>query len=669
MIIQFFFREYSKIWLLIIFLMFNLPSLSSVHAQEQGTLKLGKLFQDHMVLQRNKPIRIWGYAKNGEMVQVKMGENSNTTTAGANGRWEVTFPALTGPGPHDIQIGTDEDQLVLTDVLIGDVWIASGQSNMEWPVSGTNFQEKDSLWIEQAAIRLLKVHPTMDYQPQTEVTNNGWQKLNVESIKNFSAVAYHFAKRVHQETEVPIGIISANLGATAVETWMSNEALKNFPQFPAVPGASFKELEAAFMEESTEWSEALYYSGIGMENKWYEKNNEDVEEWKTLQAAGKTWEAIADLKDFDGPVWFRKKFDLPEDFKGDSLDIRLLQIDDHDITWVNGQKIGATFGKHNHRNYKVAASNLRPKNNLLVVRVFDVGGIGGFTTNAFWGNTMTLGDWEYRKGTSVAPKEFISPVLPNTTPFSSPGALYNGTIAPLTYLGITGVIWYQGESNEQRAHEYGSLFPALIDDWRQQFDQGTFPFLFVQLANYRQESKLPQESLWAELRESQTQALKLPKVGMAVAIDLGEAGDIHPKNKEDVGKRLAQLALTMVYGQKELAKSPSFRTFRIEDNRAWLSFDDVGAGLVNTNKYGYIRGFQIAGPDQKFYWAQAKLEGNEVVVWSPEVKTPVAVRYGWSDNPGPLDLYNAVGLPLTPFRTDNWKLQTQGQTFEEGPRF
>ncbi|MHA6279330.1 sialate O-acetylesterase [Salinimicrobium sp. CAU 1759] len=665
---HFFSREYSRSWLLILYMMFSLPSLS-VHAQQQDLLELGELFQDHMVLQRNKPIWIWGYATIGEQVQVKIGSNSSTTTAGADGKWGVRLPALAGPGPHNILVSTKENQLELTDVLIGDVWIASGQSNMEWPVSGTGFVEKDSLWIKKADIRLLKVHPTMDYQPQTEVTNNGWQTLSPESINNFSAVGYHFAKRVHQETGVPIGVISANLGATSVETWMSNEALAEFPQFPAVPDASFNELQRRFKEGKTVWSESLYYSGIGMENKWYENNQEDPEDWKTLQAAGNTWEALADLKDFDGAVWFRKSFDLPEDFKGDSLDIRLLQIDDHDITWVNGQKIGATFGKHNHRNYKVAATSLKPKDNLLVVRVFDAGGIGGFTTNAFWGNPMTWGDWEYRKGTSVAPEKFVSPVLPNTTPFSSPGALYNGTIAPLTALGITGVIWYQGESNEQRAQEYGTLFPAMIEDWRQQFGQGIFPFLFVQLANYRQEPELPQESLWAELRESQTRALELPKVGMAVAIDLGEAGDIHPKNKEDVGKRLGQLALSMVYGQKKLAHSPFFKSIVIEDDKARLRFDNVGEGLVNTNKYGYIRGFQIAGSDQNFYWAQARLEGNEVVVWSSDVKDPVAVRYGWSDNPGLLDLYNEVGLPLAPFRTDKWRLQTQDSTFNDGPRF
>ena len=209
----------------------------------------------------------------------------------------------------------------------------------------------------------------------------------------------------------------------------------------------------------------------------------------------------------------------------------------------------------------------------------------------------------------------------------------------------------------------------MIEDWRQQFGQGIFPFLFVQLANYRQEPELPQESLWAELRESQTQALKLPKVGMAVAIDLGEAGDIHPKNKEDVGKRLGYLALTMIYGQNELAESPSFSNFSIEGNKVRLKFDNVGSGLVNTNKYGYIRGFQIAGVNQEFYWAQARLEDNEVLVCSPDVKSPVAVRYGWSDNPGPLDLYNAAGLPLAPFRTDNWRLQTQDNTFKDGPRF
>ncbi|UJH90631.1 9-O-acetylesterase [Antarcticibacterium sp. 1MA-6-2] len=536
-------------------------------------------------------------------------------------------------------------------------------------MKNTNFKEMDSSWIKEAEIRLLKILPETDYQPQKESRNLGWQTLSDENIANFSAVAYHFGKSIYKETGVPLGIISANLGATTIETWMSNEALSKFPQFQTKDRKSFKELREQFKEGTANWSEDQYYEGEGLQQQWYKGSNQPASGWKPIEVAGNTWENVEDLKDYDGAVWFRKSFDLPDNFTGDSLTLQLSQIDDHDITWVNNIKVGETFGRHNHRNYKVAVSNLKKNKNLLVVRVFDAGGIGGFTTNAFWGNEILWGTWEYYRGKAVEATEFTSPELANVSPFSSPAVLFNGTIAPLLELGIKGVIWYQGESNELRAYEYRSLFPALIKDWRKQFDQGPFPFLFVQLANYREETQEPNESLWAELREAQELALKEENTGMAVAIDLGEANDIHPKNKEDVGKRLGRLALKLAYDKDILAEGPRFDGMEIKGDQAVISFINTGKGLVAKDKYGYIRGFQIAGSDKKFYWAQASLVNDTIVVRSHQVKSPVAVRYAWSDNPGELDLYNSEGLPLVPFRTDNWKLSTEGEIFQDGPRF
>lgn len=656
--------SFSQIFWFLIIVIFQ-----PLHAQEQSSLQLGNVFQDHMVLQRNKPINIWGKAEPGNKVTVSMNGEKLSTRAGDNGSWSIELPALAKKGPYTVIIVSNEEVEELIDVLIGDVWIASGQSNMEWPVRNTNFKEKDSIWIEKAEIRLLKVLPEMDYQPRKNASTDGWRTLTAGNILEFSAVAYHFGKLIHKNTEVPIGLISANLGATAIETWMSNEVISFFPQFDFKNQLSFEKLRENFEQGKEEWTGELYYSGIGMEQEWFQPSQHNSGDWKSMEVAGNTWEEVEDLRDFDGAVWFRKKFDIPQNFTGDSLNLKLLQIDDYDLTWVNGKKVGETFGRHNHRNYKVAISDLQEKDNLLVVRVFDTGGLGGFTTSAFWGNEILWGTWEYRKGQEIEDLEFISPDLPNVSPFSSPTVLYNGTIAPLTSLGITGVIWYQGESNELRAQEYGSLFPALIRDWRKQFGQGNFPFLFVQLANYREEPQLPQESLWAELRESQALALKEPNTGMAVAIDIGEAGDIHPRNKEEVGNRLGKLALNTAYDKNILARSPQFDKMELKINKVFVDFNYIGNGLINRNKYGYIRGFQIAGANKRFFWARAFLEGNKIVVWSPEVNDPVAVRYAWSDNPGDLDIYNSAGLPLAPFRTDQWELQTHGKVFEKGPRF
>ena len=654
-----------EIRILLLCLAFLLPFQS----QAQAEFSLAGLFHDHMVIQRDKPVKVWGKGVPGTKVEVRMGSKKAATTTADDGTWSLEIPAFSDKGPYTITARSDSERVLLQDVLVGDVWIASGQSNMEWPVSGTNFKENDSSWLTNGELRMLKVSPEMDYVPRVESEHYGWKKLNIENLKDFSAVAYHFGKYLNRETDVPIGLISANLGATSIETWMSTQALAEFPQFEIPPKTSFRELEKAFKNNTATWSKEIYYSGKGMQEKWYEESSGPSSGWQPIQVAGNTWENVAELKDFDGAVWFRKKFDLPKGFTGDSLPLQLLQIDDFDITWVNGKKTGETFGRHNHRNYKIAVSDLKPEGNLIAVRVFDAGGIGGFTTNAFWGNELLWGTWEYRKGIEIDSSEFKSPELPNVSPFSSPGVLYNGTIAPLTNLGIKGFIWYQGESNESRAQEYQQLFPALIKDWRHHFDQGNLPFLFVQLANYRQEVEQPAQSQWAELREAQSLALNEPNTGMAVAIDLGEADDIHPKNKEDVGNRLGKLALKIAYNKDVTAESPRFKKMEILGKKAVLSFENMAQGLENRNKYGYVSGFQIAGSDQQFYFAKAALVGNNIHVWSADVKEPVAVRYAWSDNPGILDIYNSADLPLAPFRTDNWKISTDGKVFEKGPRF
>jgi sialate O-acetylesterase len=405
-----------------------------------------------------------------------------------------------------------------------------------------------------------------------------------------------------------------------------------------------------------------------VEQQWF-KPETNTSEWKSIVVSGNTWENESDLKDHDGAVWFRTTFDLPENYNHESFRIGLSQIDDYDITWVNGIKVGETFGRHNHRGYTVPLNVLKPKGNVLVVRVFDIGGIGGFTTSSFWASEILLGNWYYKKGESIKASEFLGPNLPNASPFSSPAVLYNAIIAPLTEFRIKGAIWYQGESNVERAYEYRDLFPAMIGDWRQHWNQGEFPFLFVQLANHLEESTSPTESIWAELREAQTMTLSLPNTGMATAIDIGEALDIHPKNKQDVGKRLGLAALKVAYGKNVVASGPIFKRMKIGEGHVEIEYDFIGSGLITKDKYGYVRGFQMAGEDKKFYWAQASINENKVVVTCSQVPKPVAVRYAWDNNPGILDLYNKEGLPAVPFRSDTWKGITADIVFKEGPRF
>lgn len=637
-------------------------------------LRLPEIYQDHMVIQRDQPIRIWGWASPSEEIVVRLHGESVSGMADRQGRWALTLSALPAGGPYELTV-EGSTRIVLSDILVGDVWICGGQSNMAWKVRETDFVEQDQRFLSKNQVRLFTADMAMDYKPKDDLSSGGWMTLARDNVLDFSAVGYHFGKYLQQELNVPIGLISANLGATAVETWMSNEALMDFPQFQEEVGPivkankNFDELVSEFEKRKGSWYHKTYLKGRGIEEAWY-KPETNPQEWRAIAAAGNTWEEEPELKDFDGAVWFRTTFDLPENYLHENFLISLGQIDNYDIAWVNGKQIGETFGRHNHRNYSVPVTALKRKGNVLVVRVFDTGGIGGFTTSPFWASPTLAGEWVYRKGDAFVSKGFRRPNLPNATPFSSPGVLFNGMIAPLTAFPIKGVIWYQGESNASRAYEYRELFPAMIRDWRSHWGQGNFPFLYVQLANYMREPELPAESSWAELREAQAMALRLDNTGMATAIDIGDANDIHPRNKADVGKRLGQSAMKVAYKKENTSWSgPIFTTMEKDGEWVTLSFDHVGGGLVTKDRYGYIRGFQVAGADKKFYWAQAFIDGDRVRVRSKDVNDPVAVRYAWADNPGRLDLYNAEGLPALPFRTDDWQGVTHGKVFSDGPRF
>lgn len=632
-------------------------------------VRLPGIFSSNMVLQRDVPVKIWGWADKREKIELLLGPDTYVVRADREGKWEITLKPMPAGGPHEIVILGDND-IYLNNILFGDVWICSGQSNMQWSLQQTAYEETDTQYIEAGHVRMFTVGIETDYMPQEEVADGEWKTLSRESIQSFSAVAYHFGKGLHKATDVPIGLISSNLGATSAETWMSNEALMEFEEFipevgPIVArGKSFAEMNADFETIRTEWEQRYYLKGPGIAEKWY-KPDTDLSEWKAMAVPG-FWEENEpeELAQHDGAVWFRTTFDLPEGFSDEKYLLALNQLDDYDIAWVNGVKVGETFGRHNFRNYYVDAKVLKPTGNVLVVRAFDIGGKGGFSTSAFWGNPLIWGPWTYRKGIAIDADIFPEVNLPNVSPFSSPGVLYNANIAPLTRLPIKGVIWYQGESNADRAYEYRKLFPALIRDWRQKWGQGDFPFLFVQLANHRAEPDVPKPSTWAELREAQALALKLPNTGMAITIDIGEADDIHPRNKAEVGRRLCLSALKVAYGQDLVASGPLYASHRIEDNRFLISFESVGTGLTTPDKYGYVRGFQVAGQNRVFHWAQAKIKEGTVIVSCDEVPEPVAVRYGWADNPGELDLRNSAGLPAAPFRTDDWQGITQDKTFD-----
>lgn len=632
----------------------------------KADIELSNLFSDHMVLQREMPIEIWGTGSQGEKISLLFSNKEYASQVDHAGNWSIQLEPQKSGGPYDILI-KGNNTIVLKDILFGDVWICSGQSNMQWEIHQTPYQEMDTAYFNSEMLRFIKVHIDTDYLPRSKIKAGSWQVASKDNVPYFSAVAYHFGKYVQKEIGVPIGLVSSNLGATSIEAWMSNESLLQFDQFREEVGhivkrnKNFKQLRDNFLKIKAEWESQYYLKGPGITGKWYLPTT-DISSWLDMSVPG-FWEDVDELglKDHDGAVWMRKNFDLPDGYDQDSFLLALTQIDDYDITWVNGVKVGETYGRHNFRNYMIGADILKPKDNVLVIRVFDTGDKGGFSTNAFWMIGSIRGTWKIKKGISIDAESFPGVDMPNVSPFSSPGVLYNANIAPLTRQPIKGVIWYQGESNAGRAEEYRSLFPAMIKDWRNQWEQ-KFPFLFVQLANYLAEDESPKNSNWAELREAQNLALELPDVGMAVTIDIGEAHDIHPKNKEDVGKRLGKAALHHAYGRSNQL-SPIFKSAHFDNGKAVINFKHA-EGLHSRDKFGYVRGFAIAGENKKFVWAQAKVVGDAVQVFSSKVQNPTAVRYSWSDNPGPLDLYNKAGLPVSPFRTDSWPGGTTGLKYD-----
>ncbi len=635
-------------------------------ADAGAAVRLFNLFKDNAVLQRDKPCAIWGWADKGETVAIQLKAQSFKSTADAKGRWKIMLPPQPAGGPFVITV-SGSNAIILHNVMFGDVWICGGQSNMQMRVRKTGYSP-DSAKDNNPFIRVFTVAVATDFVPLDTLGGGEWEVASLASVPEFSATPYFFGRQLQETLHVPIGLINNSLGSTLIETWMSPDAISAFPQFKAFYDAflrlqkGFAAYHEAFEKARPDWERRYYLKDDpGLEQKWFLPET-DVSGWKPMTLPA-YWEDKG-LPDYDGSVWFRRGFDLPAEYAHSGARINLGEVDDYHIAWVNGHKVGETFGNKNYTTYPVPDSVLKPAGNVLVVRVFDAGGKGGM--HDFMWHQELAGEWRYKPGVRIKASAFKKPVLANASTYSSPSLLYNGSIAPLTPAAIKGVIWYQGESNAPRAEEYRELFPAMIRDWRAQFAQGDFPFLFVQLANYGVEPSNPEESAWAELREAQAAALSLPNTAMTVAIDIGEAADLHPKNKPELGKRMGITALKQFYNARIVDMSPFYDHMQVRGDSIFLFFKNITINpLATDDKYGYVRGFTIAGADRIFRWAKATIRAaNTVIVYAEGLHTPVAVRYGWADNPGRLDLYNSAGWPAVPFRTDNWPMKTAGKKAE-----
>ncbi|MBC6991166.1 sialate O-acetylesterase [Hymenobacter sp. BT491] len=641
----------------------------------QATVRLPKLVGDNMVLQRDAKLPIWGWADAGETVTVTFrGKSYTAKPGGSEGKWTVMLPATPSGGPYDMTI-KGSNTLQIKNILIGDVWLASGQSNMEMPVkdqpggySAVRNADQEVAGANFPQIHFLDVKNTVASKPQRDIESTGWQVCSPQTVAEFSAVAYFFGRDLYQRYHVPIGLISSTWGGTEVESWTSAEALKVLPDFRSRIAAMQQEkrdinqIQTDYINSLKAWQNSPAGKDHGRlpDSKSWADPDFNAQDWKTMNVPG-LWEQQPELSTFDGVVWFRKEVTLPAANAGKPLQLALGQIDDNDSTWFNGVLVGTTSGYSEKRRYTVPATLVKEGRNVVAVRVVDNGGGGGlwgltadFQLIAGAGSTPVplAGAWQYKPAYDPAsvPKTPFPKGLPN-----NPTVLYNGMIAPLIPYALKGFIWYQGESNSDRAYQYRTLFPTMIKDWRTRWEQGDLPFLFVQLANYQHDQPQPAEYEWAELREAQAMTLSLPKTGMATTIDIGSPDDIHPLNKQDVGKRLALAAQKVAYGDtKIVASGPTFKSMQVQGKQVRLTFDNVGGGLILKDKSGdYLKGFAIAGADHKFVWAKGELQGNTLVLSSDQVPAPTAVRYDWSNNPFP-NLYNKEGLPAYPFRTDQW---------------
>lgn len=656
-----------------LFFFFLLFIFYNAEAQNTNGIKLPVIFSDNMVIQEGIRAPVWGTSQPSAPIKIAFAGSTVQTKAGADGRWMVKMPVKKAGGPFTMKITTSDQSVVFNNVMVGEVWICSGQSNMEMPLAGwgkiRDF-EKEIAAANYPGIRLLQVQHNTSTIPLTDVKVDGgqWQVCSPQTIANFSAVAYFFARNIYEKKPVAIGLIHSSWGGTIAEAWTSGVSLKKMPAFAKAvekmesTSVTQSLAPAAFAQQFKTWQENVMQKDSGYTNNkpsWASQEF-DASSWKTMSLPG-VWEK-AGLPDFDGIAWFRKTITVPENWSGKDLRVSLGPVDDDDITFFNGTQVGRTEGYNKPRLYTIPAALVKAGENVLTVRVIDNSGDGGmygepkqlFIKQANGDSVSLAGEWQYKVGvvSSALPARPVVPEGPNRTM-----VLYNAMINPLIPYGIRGAIWYQGESNAGRAYQYKELFPLMIKDWREHWRQGDFPFYFVQLANFNPVKPEPGESDWAELREAQLKTLTLPNTGMAVIIDIGEAKDIHPKNKQDVGARLALIARANLYGEKVPYTGPVYQSSKVEGNTIRISFTGAEGGLVSKGS-DTLKGFAIAGADKKFYWATARIEGNDIVVSSGEVTNPAAVRYAWANNPV-CNLYDKAGLPASPFRTDDWEMITR----------
>lgn len=612
-------------------------------------VKLPHLIGNRMVLQRNTNLKIWGWASSSERIKLSFNNSVFETVTGTDGKWLIALPKMKAGGPYTMTI-QGKNLITLSDILIGDVYFCAGQSNMVLAMERLKENYPDEVEHDNfPQIRNFFVPTKAEVSKAAlDLPSGEWKLASGKALLEFGGVTYFFAKKLYQKYKIPIGIINSSVGGTPIEAWMSMDAFKDFTKI------------AAQIEKIRD---TTYTSSL--------KSSLEPKPGKIAQASyvPKTWRkfwmpgywADQGVRNLNGILYFKKEINVPAEMASKPAKLFLGRIIDADSAFVNGVFVGNITYQYPPRRYSVPANLLKPGKNIILVKVTNTTGKGGFVPDKNYslqvdGQIFDLrGEWDYQVHQVFPRPPYTSLNQQITQPVAaqnSPTGLYNTMVAPALNYSICGFLWYQGETNSGKAKEYAKLLPALINDWRSKWGLGNIPFLYAQLPNYMEVDYLPGESDWAQLRQSQFQTLKVVNTGMSVGLGAGEWNDIHPLNKKQIGERLALWAEKLIYGENNIIYSgPLYRSATIQGKRVILNFDHVGSGLIAKGEPELYH-FAIAGADKKYLWASAKIEGNTVIVWNDSISSPAAVRYAWADNPEGANLYNREGLPAAPFEAE-----------------
>jgi sialate O-acetylesterase len=634
-----------------------------------GQLKFARVFSDHVVLQRQKPIPVWGWAKPNEKVVVTLGKQTINTQSDATGKWQVTFGALEASNTAYTMVAkTATNVMTITDILMGDVWLCSGQSNMEWTVAQANNYQMEKKNANFPQIRHFKVEHEVTMTPEIDLKAGEWKMASEETVGEFTAIGFFFAREIYQKMNIPIGILHSSWGGSQVEGWiskegmLSNNELKNYAQ--NLPN-NWEDADKFHDQKLQKQLFGIVKNPTMEDEKKYLEANYDFSKWHHGGSPMGQWDWKG-IWAFRGQGYMARKVEIPADMVNQNATLSLAENDSFNEIYINGKLVSAGIIK-GVRKITVPSNVLTVGTNHIMVKFgksislpwYGLG-LQGSENDLFISTEKQkislTNDWKLMP--SFAEKHEYAHLSNNigTT-------IYNAMIAPLVPFSISGALWYQGESNAGRAYQYRQSFPLMIEDWRKKWND-VFPFYFVQLATFGPYQNSNQGSDWSELREAQTMTLNLPKTGMAVTTDVGNSNDIHPTNKQDVAHRLAANALKFNYNQDVTYSSPMYESVKLEDGKATISFKLTGKGLEIRDKFGYLKGFEIAGEDKVFYYAKAELVDNKVVVYHPKGLKPTSVRYAWANSPLDANLFNTEGFPVCPFRTDDWTGVTAGKKFE-----